>query len=162
MSGSGRIIPITEETREQANVFLREQWYSTEMVIRGEVIDLAGKPGFLWMEDREPLGLVTCEIREDECEILSLDSLSEGRGIGSALIRRVLELAREAGCRRVRLITTNDNLHALGFYQRRGFHLCALYPDALRETRRLKPAVPEIGENGIPLRDEIELEYPLK
>ncbi|MGW8250920.1 MAG: GNAT family N-acetyltransferase, partial [Anaerolineales bacterium] len=56
------------------------------------------------------------------------------------------------------LITTNDNLPALRFYQKRGFHLVALYPNALAESRRLKPEIPFKGLDGIPLRDEIELE----
>jgi Acetyltransferase (GNAT) family len=68
---------------------------------------------------------------------------------------------REAGCRRVWLITTNDNLRALRFYQRRGFRLVAVHPDALARSRELKPSIPEIGLDGIPLRDELELELLL-
>jgi ribosomal protein S18 acetylase RimI-like enzyme len=64
----------------------------------------------------------------------------------------------QAGCRRVWLITTNDNLEALGFYQKRGFVLAALHRNAMAETRRFKPNIPLIGMGGIPLRDELELE----
>jgi ribosomal protein S18 acetylase RimI-like enzyme len=65
--------------------------------------------------------------------------------------------AIRAGCVRLWLITTNDNLHALGFYQKSGFRLVALHPDAVAESRRLKPSIPEVGLDTIPLRDEIEL-----
>ena len=108
------------------------------------------------------LGLATFYIRDHECEVMSLNSLEPGQGTGEALLQRVVDEARSQGCRRVFLSTTNDNLTALRFYQRRGFHICAVRPGALDETRRLKPGLPLIGENGIPLRDEIELEMKLK
>jgi RimJ/RimL family protein N-acetyltransferase len=81
--------------------------------------------------------------------------------VGTALIEAVTEAAREAGCRRLWLITTNDNLHALRFYQRRGFRLAALHRDGITESRRQKPSIPLIGLDGIPIRDEIELEMAL-
>jgi GNAT superfamily N-acetyltransferase len=97
-------------------------------------------------------------ICKDQCEITSLDSLQAGRGIGTQLIDEVILEARKRNCHRLFLITTNDNLNALGFYQRREFELSALYRGAVNETRKSKPSIPLIGENRIPLRDEIELE----
>jgi hypothetical protein len=73
----------------------------------------------------------------------------------------VAAAARKKGCRRLTLITTNDNLHALGFYQRRGFELAGIQRGAIGRARELKPSIPLIGQNNIPLRDEIELELPL-
>ena len=66
-----------------------------------------------------------------------------------------------AGCRRLWLITTNDNLPALRFYQRRGFVLAALHRDAIAASRRLKPQIPLLGLDNIPIRDELELEMAL-
>lgn len=86
-------------------------------------------------------------------------ALEQGRGVGSALLGAVEELARRRGCKRLWLVTTNDNTHALAFYQRRGFVLAALHRDAVTEARKtLKPSLPLVGEGGIPLRDELELE----
>jgi hypothetical protein len=83
-------------------------------------------------------------------------------GAEVALARRHNPLARDAGCTRLWLITTNDNVDALRFYQRRGFRLAALHAGAVDRSRtRLKPEIPEIGDHGIPLRDEIELELDL-
>jgi hypothetical protein len=60
------------------------------------------------------------------------------------------------------VITTNDNVDALRFYQRRGFRLAALHQGAVDDSRaRLKPEIPEIGEHRIPLRDELDLELEL-
>jgi len=73
----------------------------------------------------------------------------------------VAEVARKEKSTRLWLITTNDNLLALGFYQRRGFHICAVNPDAITEARKIKPSIPQIGLEGIPLRDEIVLEISL-
>jgi ribosomal protein S18 acetylase RimI-like enzyme len=93
--------------------------------------------------------------------VTSLDGLREGQGIGTKLLRKVIEEARTRKCRRVFLITTNDNLYALGFYQRRDFELVAIRRNAMDETRKLKPDILLIGMNRIPLRDEIELEMIL-
>ncbi len=109
----------------------------------------------------KPVGLITYQIIDQECEIITLDSFCEGLGIGSALIDTVLQVAVQTGCYRLWLITTNDNLSALRFYQKRGFHLAALHPNAIEHSRKLKPQIPQIGHDGIPIRDEIELEMLL-
>ena len=82
-------------------------------------------------------------------------------GVGTALLDAVRDAAVQAGCRRIWLITTNDNLRALGFYQKRGYRLVAVHRDALQRSRELKPSIPLVSPDGIPLRDEIELEYPV-
>jgi GNAT superfamily N-acetyltransferase len=118
-------------------------------------------PGFVAFINNMPAGLVTYHIVSQEFELVTLDSLAEGRGVGSALIQAVIDVARQQSCKRVWLITTNDNLPAMRFYQKRGFRIKAVYPNALELSRRLKPQIPLTGLDGIPLRDEIELEYLL-
>ena len=93
--------------------------------------------------------------------MMSLDSLRERQGIGSALTEKVAALAKEKSAKRLVLITTNDNLNALGFYQKRGFDLICLHRNAMDAVRKVKPDTPMIGENGIPLRHELELERAL-
>ena len=99
---------------------------------------------------------------DGDCEIVTLDSEREGQGLGTKLIDAVIEEARNHNCKRVFLITTNDNLKALGFYQKRGFELVRINRGAVNESRKIKPGIPLIGMNNIPLRDEIELEIVLK
>jgi N-acetylglutamate synthase-like GNAT family acetyltransferase len=115
-------------------------------------------PGFRVERGGEMVGLLTYRIDGDACEIVTLDATIEQRGIGTALIDATCAAAVEAGCKRLWLITTNDNLDALRFYQRRGFRIVAVQPNAVDESRRLKPSIPEVGAYGIPLRDELELE----
>ena len=106
-------------------------------------------------------GALTYEVRDGQMEAVTVDAFVDGVGAGTALIDAAAEEARRQGCRRLWLITTNDNTNALRFYQRRGMRLAALHRDAIAESRRLKPEIPETGADGIPIRDELELELVL-
>jgi GNAT superfamily N-acetyltransferase len=137
---------------------LAERWGSTRVVSRGVLYEAAQLPGFVAERSGARVGLLTYRIAGGECEVISLDSLIEAIGVGSALMAAAQETARAAGCKRLWLITTNDNTHALRFYQRRGLKIAAVYVNAVEISRRLKPEIPLNGYDGIPLRDEIELE----
>ena len=122
----------------------------------GELIDVLELPGFVAEEDGRPLGFVTYRRAGDDCELAFIAAFERHRGIGTALLEAVRGAAD--GCARIWLVTTDDNLDALRFYQRRGFILSALRPGAVDESRRtLKPHIGTGGEFGIPLRDELEL-----
>lgn len=155
-------VDITPANRAQANAFIAEHWHSTNMAIRGELVDMTRLPGIIAREANDILGLITYRLSGADCEITSLDSLHEGRGVGTELLRRVTAIATARGCRRLTFITTNDNIHALRFYQCRGFDMVRLYRNALQRSRQLKPSIPLIGEDGIPLRHEIEFEMILE
>lgn len=131
------------------------------MVSRGRLHEVGESPGFVAISDGKPVGLLTYRIENDECEIVLLDSGFEGKGIGSVLIAAAKEAAAEAGCSRLWLVTTNDNVDALRFYQKRGFVIAAVHTNALEQSRKLKPEIPLVGKHGIPLRDEIELDIHL-
>lgn len=147
--------------RAQVADLTRTKWGSDLVVSRGRSWYPAQLPGFLARVNEETAGLVTYHIEAEQCEVVTLHSWVENIGIGTSLLKEVTQCAAEARCRRVWLITTNDNLHALGFYQKRGFRMVAVYPNALAVSRQLKPEIPLIGFDNIPLRDEIELELPL-
>ena len=131
------------------------------MVGRGSVWTPAELPGFAAFEGERCVGLVTYEIAGEACEIVTIDALEEGQGIGTALLKAVVAAAREAGCGRVQLLTTNNNLRALAFYQKRGFRLVALVPGAIDEERSVKPSIPLVDSAGLPIRDELHLELSL-
>jgi N-acetylglutamate synthase-like GNAT family acetyltransferase len=138
------------------------QWGADFIVTRGRKVYPAEIEGFYATDDSgEKVGLVTFEIIGDRCEIVTLDAFTKFSGIGTELTNRVREVAVQRGCRRLWLITTNDNLDAIRFYQRRGFAIAAVHANAIAESRRLKPTIREIGMHGIPLRDEIEFEMML-
>ncbi len=128
------------------------------MVSRGRLHDLLSLSSFVADTGSGCAGLITYRIDGGGCEVTSLNSSFERRGIGTALLDSVSAVARTSGCVRVWLVTTNDNLPALGFYQRRGFTIAAIHVNSLRESRKIKPDIPLTGLGGIPLRDEVELE----
>ena len=142
--------------------FWIEHWGGEEMITRGNIYRPEQLEGFVVEDGDEWIGLLTFAIKDGECEVTSLDSLREGQGIGSKLIGLAVDESRARGCKRLFLITTNDNLNALGFYQKRGFEIAAVYRGAVNESRKIKPGIPLVGYNNIPLRDEIELEMSLR
>jgi ribosomal protein S18 acetylase RimI-like enzyme len=151
--------PLDDNDRDWVSAFTVEHWGADYVVAHSEVYRPEELPGLVAVgPSGEVLGLVTFSIRHDQCEVVTLNSVAERIGVGTALLEAVRELAFANGCSRVWLITTNDNLSAIGFYQRRGFDLVAVHRGALRESRRLKPSIPLVAPNGIPLTDEIELE----
>jgi len=153
-----RIYNTNELPKSQIIDFFQTHWGSPEMVISTGVYDCSTLDGFAVLnEEGNIIGLITYVIRESECEIISLDSIEEGRGIGTALILEVEKVASEKHCNLVKLITTNDNLLALKFYQKRGYILSKLFNNAVEQARKIKPEIPLIGNDGIPIRDEIEL-----
>ena len=153
---------LRNEDRPRLRQFWIEHWGGEDMITRGTIYRPDQLEGFVIEDGEEWIGLLTFIVKNRELEVTSLDSLREGQGIGSALIQKAIEEARARDCSRLFLITTNDNLNALGFYQKRGFEIVDVYRGALNESRKLKPGIPLIGMNNIPLRDEIELEVKLK
>jgi DNA-3-methyladenine glycosylase I len=151
---------VDANDREWIARFITERWGAEFIVAHHEVYYCKDLPGFVALEHRERTGLVTYEIAGDECEVVSLDSTRPCMGIGTSLIDAVKAEAVKAGCRRLWLVTTNDNMNALRFYQKRGFVLVKVNRNAIDSARKLK-RVPLIGAEGIPLRDEIELELIL-
>lgn len=152
---------VDEIDPQRIGSFLEERWESRLVVSRGKLYDAATLPGFFACHHERIIGLATYHIEGSACELVTLDSDVEKIGVGSALIAAVRQVAVAANCQRLWLITTNDNLPALGFYQKRGFRITAVYPNALAYSRQLKPQIPLIGLDGILLRDEIELEMSL-
>jgi len=161
MSTNVIIRPITETDRTWVREFIRQHWGEPYVVVHETVYYPEELPGYCAHKEGRVVGLITYHIAGQECEIVSLDAVVMGAGIGSMLIDTLREEALKQNCTRLWLITSNDNLSALRFYQRRGFVFSALYPRAVEKARLLKPAIPLIGEDGIPIRDELELEYQI-
>ncbi|WP_342553509.1 GNAT family N-acetyltransferase [Paenibacillus sp. FSL R7-0652] len=143
----------------QRNDFFAEHWGSPKMVISTGIYSSEALDGYAVLNDHgEIRGYITYVMHDDRCEVTSLDSLDENQGIGSALLRRVEDTARQAYRNSIQLITTNDNLRALLFYQKRGYQIIRIYPDAVEKARALKPSIPLVSDQGIPIRDELLLQ----
>lgn len=158
-----RIRATDERDQPWVRALVAEHWGADFVVVHGTVYRPHELPGFV-AEDAhgQPLGLATYTIRDRSCELVTLNSLRERAGVGAALLDAVAGAARAAGCVRLWLVTTNDNVRALAFYQKRGMRLVAVHPGAVDRSRGLKPSIPLVGASGISIRDEIELEWPLE
>ena len=166
------IRPLERSDREWVAHFLDDRWGTTQIVSRGKAVYGHLLPGFMAERpidgtdegeceeeaEMENIGLVTIHVGENEIEIATLNSLTESVGVGSALVEAVEIWAREVSIERLWLVTTNDNLEALKFWQKRGYELVTVHRNAIVEARRIKPQIPITGLNGITIRDEIELE----
>ena len=151
---------IDSSDRQWVTRFITERWGAEFVVAHREIYYCKDLPGFIAVGAKEKIGLVTYTMSGSECEIVSLDSVRPCIGIGTALIEAVRGVAVETGYKRLWLITTNDNMNALRFYQKRGFVLVKIDRGAVEYARQLKP-IPRIGLDGVPIRDEIELEMLL-
>ena len=161
MSGSKKKVilrSIIADDLDWMNKLIIDSWASTKIVTRGVVHDARNLPGVVAIQGDERVGLLLYQIESNKCEIVSLNSLREGIGIGTALLEFVETIARERGCQRVWLITTNDNTPAIKFYEALGFHVCAIHQGAVHESRKLKPEIPIHGLQGVPIEDEVEME----
>jgi len=156
-----RIRPVDSDDADWIAQFITERWGAEFIAAHYEIYHCRDLPGFVATDGEKKVGLLTYKIVAGDCEVVSLGSLQPCVGIGTGLIDAVKAAACESGCRRLWLVTTNDNMNALRFYQKRGFAMVKINRNAIEFARNLKP-IPLTGADGIPLRDEIELEMILE
>lgn len=138
-----------------------EYFASPRVVSRGVLRDSTELPGLLAIRDGARSGVALYAMGEDDCEVVILVALVRRAGIGSALLDAVRAIACDAGCRRLWLVTTNDNRPAIDFYTHLGWRLREVHRGAMEEARLLKPEIPLVGHEGVPIRDELEFELDL-
>ena len=155
------ILPLGDEHRTIVEAQVAESWGSSLIVSRGVLHDPRNLEGFIATDSGKLTGYTYYSITENACEIVVLEALIIRRGIGSAIIREVLRTAKASACTRVWLVTSNDNTQAIRFYQRFGFELAAVYLNAMDEARLLKPQIPLLGDDDIPIKHEFEFEIIL-
>ena len=156
-----QVRPVRDEDRDWVRDTIIERWGDETVVGRGLVSRPHELDGFIAVERDVAVGLVTYRIDGDACEIVTIDAFVERRGVGSTLVEAVHERAHRAGCARLWLVTTNDNERAQSLYDKLGFRVAAVRGGAIDAARELKPSIPLIGENGVPITDEIAFERPL-
>jgi N-acetylglutamate synthase-like GNAT family acetyltransferase len=142
--------------RNWVDEFIRNHWGSKQIIIHNKIYFPGDLDGFVAENNEEKYGLITYQIQKHSCEIVTLNSTIEHHGFGRDLVKLVIEDAKLKGCEIVRVVTTNDNIRAIEFYQKLDFQLIMVYPDAVNNSRTIKPEIPLTGENGIPIRDELE------
>ena len=144
--------------RKKIQSILDDTWGGPYIAVNGKLWDSRMMPGYAAVRGDDILGYLLYEFHDGVCEIMVLESVIQNIGIASALIVQTKKSAKANGASKVIVQTSNDNTHAFRFYQRRGFTIREIRLGAMDAARRLKPSIPLIGEDGIPLRDEIEFE----
>lgn len=153
-----RLVPAARADPEALRKFVTAAWGAETVAAHGERMRPQDHPGFVALDAQRIVGHAAYRIDGRACEPVAIAADPPGRGIGGGLLQAVIAAARKAGCGSVWLTTTNDNLEALRFYQRRGFRLRELRPGAVDEARRtLKAEIPTTGQGGVPMRDELDL-----
>jgi ribosomal protein S18 acetylase RimI-like enzyme len=160
---SGEIVVRAREPGDDGWVVrsLEHEWGSVLAARRGELVDASVLPGYIAQVDGRPLGLATIAVRGDEAEVVSIATSLPRRGVGRALMARCIAHARAAGCHRLWLTTTNNNIGAVAFYQQVGLDLCAFHRGAVARSRVLKPVIPLRDAAGLPIDHELEFEIRL-
>ena len=128
---------------------------------RGELIQTTDLPGYVALLGGRRAGVVLVHVRGNELEIVAISTSRRRRGVGRALVEQCVVEARRRECRRVWLVTTNNNIAAIAFYQRLGMDLCAFRRYAVRAARLLKPSIPLRDSAGLPIDHELEFELLL-
>lgn len=153
------ITPVLEEIipahEPLIRSYLSQKWGSSMSVSLGKVVDAAQLPGFVYLLEGQIVAMVTYQIVQGECEIVTLNSELRNHGLASDLIEKVVDVAKEQ-VRRIWLITTNDNANAIRFYQKRGFEWVAFHRHSMQKSRAIKPEIPLYGEDNIPIEHELE------
>ncbi|MGA3216364.1 MAG: GNAT family N-acetyltransferase [Acidimicrobiales bacterium] len=154
--------PAAKNERAWIVATLRRRWGSTVIVTQSRECDASVLDALVAIDEtaarEDPrVGLLTYRFDERGLEVVTIDALRLRAGIGGALLDRVTEIVRGAGAERIWLITTNDNLGAISFYESRGFCVVAVHKGAVDRARALKESIPLVASNGIEIHDEIEL-----
>lgn len=152
------IIAIKEAHRAYINQVIKDKWSGPMVASMGKLLSTKSLPGYICVDDDMIQGFVLYNIEYGSCEIVVMESNRENRGLGTALVNAVIEVARTNGCKRVWLVTTNDNTHAIRFYQRKGFNLKEVHINSMEKLRQLKPEIPLTGNDHIPVMHEFEFE----
>ncbi len=153
---------IQDEDRPAIAEFIERHWHSRKVMSRGKAYYPHEERGFIEWREGRIAGLLTFTVQGDSMELLTLNAIPSGHGIGTAMTLMAIDVARENNLRRIWLTTTNDNLRAIGFYQRLGFRMTQIHIGAVDKARLVKPEIPEVGEGGIPIHDEVVLELALQ
>ncbi len=144
------------------SALIAKNWGGDVLLMRGRPYASEVLTGTAAFDEKNTLaGLIAWNIEAATCNIMAINAFFKGQNIGKLLLDHVIGQAIEAGMRSVRIMTTNDNVEALRFYQIYGFRLSSIMVGAIDAYRVIKPTLPEIGRHGIPMRDTIELEIML-
>lgn len=156
------IRPKTNHDNKTLENFMTLNWGGEPLIVHGKKYFVKNLEGYLGFYQDECIAFLLFERQEIDWEIIVLEVMSKFSGIGTKLLNALFDEAKKNNCPQIHVMTTNDNLDALRFYQRRGFVLSDIFLNVVDYARTLKPTIPALGDYNIPIRDEIMLVYIMK
>ena len=157
----GKNVTLREITKDDSSLIkelIDTHWGGEPLIIRGKEYFPSRLGGIIALRGEQVVGFLIYDIQNNVCEIVVFEVFEKFKGIGTSILAKLKEIAKSKNCNTLYVMTTNDNLDALRFYQRRGFRICGINLNSMEISRKMKPSIPEIGDYGIPIRDEIDLE----
>ena len=153
------IAALTPATMGAAEALLDAEVAGRMQARLGQLVDVLALPGFIARVGDRVIGVTTYRVDGERAELAVIVVADDAReaGTGSRLVACFVEAATSSSCHELWLMTTNDNLRALRFYQRLEFRLSELHAGGVDRARQLKPGIPLLGQDGIPIRDELVL-----
>ncbi len=161
---TNNVLKMRSATKDDSNwlqEIMEKEWGGLPLVIRGKKYYPHSLEGIIAENDKGIAGFLFYEIQNHDCEIIVFEVFDKFKGAGTLMLDKLKETAKNKNCKRIYLMTTNDNLDAFRFYQRRGFNICGIHIDSVKVSRKIKPTIGMVGDHGIPVRDEIDLEFLL-
>ncbi|RPJ75989.1 MAG: GNAT family N-acetyltransferase, partial [Acidobacteria bacterium] len=121
------------EDREDTLALFRRDFGRAAIVAFGEVMTLEKHPAIVAEVRSEVAGALAYRLLPEALHVVALatDPMWQRSGVASHLVAEAEVLARHHGLRRLVFATTNDNLPAPYFYQRRGWTITAVVPGAM-------------------------------
>lgn len=148
------ISELQNEDRHWVRERLGDAFGSPSVVSCGVLYQADSLPGLVARVEGQIAGFLTYVIRRDAMEIVALVSAVGGVGVGRTLLDAAKDRARLLGCRRLWLVTTNDNTPAQELYEKSGLKRVEVRKGAIETARSIKPEIPKLGVGGVPIEDE--------
>lgn len=143
MNNKLQIRAITSDDSKWIKDIMGKSWGGLPLIIRGK--KYYPTEGIVAENDSGVAGFIFFEIQKTDCEIVVFEIFDKFKGTGTIMLNKLYDLAKDKKCKRIYLMTTNDNLDALRFYQRRGFSICGIHLDSIKISRKMKPSIgPEL------------------
>ena len=156
-----KIRPAASADNKWLEELMNRDWGGLPLVIRGKKFYPSQLDGIIAENENGIAGFLFYEVRDKDCEIIVFEVFDKFKGTGTSILDNLKEVAKDKKCQRIYLMTTNDHLDALRFYQKRGFHICGIHIDSVKNSIKIKPTIGMIGDHDIPVRDEIDFEFLL-
>ena len=135
-------------------------WGEQEQLTFGTTFKVSELPAYVAKKEDKIVGFVSFAELHDDLIVVALGIIPEyqGVGVGRRLVASAEKEARRLKKKRMLVSTSNDDLPALAFYQRLGFQIYEVKPNAVAEKhgKVLK------GIGNLPIRDELRLQKKVR